>query len=373
MVVMALDHTRDYFHFGAIHGADPLDFATTTPAIFLTRWVTNFCAPVFSFLAGVGVFISASKGRPKGELSQFLVTRGLWLILLELTVVTWFGWNFAIDLKATFLGTLWALGTAMIFLAALIHLPLRAVAAVALTLIVGHNALDGVKPESWGAFAPLWMVLHTGGTFVVSPRLSIWAFYPLVPWLGVMAAGYVFGSLLAGDPAVRRRRVIRLGLALIAAFLVLRLSNFYGDPLAWKTQSTPLFTVLSVLNCQKYPPSLCYLLMTLGPALLLLAWFERGTPAWMRPLLVFGRVPMFFYLLHIPLIHAAAWVVERLRLGHAEWLIITSVPVPAPPEAGFGLPVVYLAWGVLVLSLYPACRWFADLKRRRRDVWLSYF
>lgn len=373
MVVMALDHTRDYFHFGAIHGTGPLDFATTTPALFLTRWITHFCAPVFSFLAGTGVFISASRGKSKRDLSWFLVTRGLWLILLELTVITWFGWNFVIDLKACFLGTLWALGTAMIFLAVLIHVPLWLATTVAVALITTHNAFDGIKPESWGAFATLWKVLHAGGTFDLGPKVSVLAFYPVLPWLGVMTAGYAFGSLLTGEPAVRRQRFLHLGLALISAFLVLRLSNLYGDPRPWKTQSTPVFTVLSVLNCEKYPPSLCYLLMTLGPALVLLSWFERGTPALLKPILVYGRVPMFYYLLHIPLIHAVAVIVERLRLGHAEWLFIGSEPVKPPPEAGFGLPVVYLVWIAIVVSLYPACRWFADLKRRRRDVWLSYF
>jgi len=372
MVVMALDHVRDYFHFGAIQGADPLDLATTTPWIFFTRWITNYCAPLFSFLAGTGTYFSVIRGKPKRELSWFLVTRGLWLIFLELTIFVWFGWKFAITPNDYILATLWALGWGMIVLAGLIHLPEWVVAAFGLALILGHNAFDGVKPADLGALAPLWVVVHTGGRLALGTNITVLAFYPLVPWVGVMAAGYSFGAIYRLEPMVRRRWLFRLGLALTIGFVALRYSNLYGNPSPWVAQRNPLFTVLSFLDCQKYPPSLCYLLMTVGPGLLLLAWFEGGTPALLRPFIVFGRVPMFYYLLHVPLIHGLSVLLNRIRFGGGDFNAIAPSG-PPPADAGVSLVATCVIWILIVAALYPACRWFADLKRRRREAWLTYF
>lgn len=372
IALMAIDHARVFLHTGFINGIDPLDFATTTPQLFLTRWITHYCAPVFSFLAGTAVWLSLRRGKSVREVSWFLLTRGGWLILLEMTVLNWFGWIFAIELSGTYLGTLFALGGAMVMLAALIHLPVRVVAGLALAILAGHNALDGIAPDSWGAGARWWQILHAGGWFEVGPGIRINAQYPLLPWVGVMTAGHAFGALVTGDPASRRRRFLTLGLAGVGGFVLLRASNLYGDPAPWSEQSTPLFTVLSFLNCTKYPPSLCFVLMTIGPALLLLARVGDAAPAWAQPLVTLGRVPMFFYLLHIPLLHAMAVGVEMLRFGRADWLFGAFPPTP-PAEAGFGLPVVYLAWLAAVLALYPACCWFEGVKRRHRDqAWLSY-
>ena len=370
MVVMAIDHTRDFFHFSAIQGLNPVDLAHTTPAIFFTRWITHYCAPIFSFLAGTGACFALARGKSQGDLAWFLFTRGLWLIFLELTLLTWFGWQFEVTPHSYTLATLWALGWAMIFLAAILRLPVRVIGWIGVTLIVVHNAFDHVQPESWGAWARLWQVLHAGGNFTVAGRFHFFAFYPLLPWLGVMAVGFAFGSIYQRDPAIRRRQLLTLGAGLITAFVLLRAFNLYGDPSPWSVQGRPLFTVMSFVNVTKYPPSLLYVLMTLGGACLLLAWFERGTPKLLRPLLVYGRVPMFYYLLHIPLIHGLAWIWAMAKFGRADFLIEGN---PAPATAGFGLVTVYAVWAAVVIGLYPACKWFAALKRRRHDAWLSYF
>jgi uncharacterized membrane protein len=261
----------------------------------------------------------------------------------------------------------------MITLAGLIHLPLRVIAIFGLTLILGHNALDGIKAESFGAWAPLWMMLHTGGEFTVAGKIHFRALYPLIPWLGVMAAGYSLGAIYQWEPARRRTWLLRLGAALIIGFVLLRFSNLYGNPLPWKAQENPVFTVLSFINCAKYPPSLLYLCMTLGPGMILLALFERGTPVWLKPALMFGRVPMFYYLLHIPLIHGPAILMNWYRFGGGNFASPKSPDAP-PPDAGVGLVWVYAVWLGVALALYPLCTWFADRKRRRRDLtWLSYF
>jgi uncharacterized membrane protein len=313
------------------------------------------------------------RGKSKRELSWFLVTRGAWLIFLELTLLMWFGWEFEITPTNYTLATLWALGWSMIALAGLIHLPLRFIALFGLTLILGHNALDGIKAESWGAWAPLWMILHAGGEFTVAGKIHCRAFYPLVPWIGVMAAGYSFGAIFQWEAERRRTWLFRLGTVLILGFVLLRFSNLYGNPSPWTVEKNGVFTLLSFINCAKYPPSLLYLCITLGPGMILLGLLERGTPAWLKPALVFGRVPMFYYLLHIPLIHGLAMLMNWYRFGGGNFASLKSADAP-PPDAGVSLMWVYAVWLGVVVGLYPLCRWFADYKRRHRDaVWLTYF
>ena len=376
MVLMALDHTRDFFHSHHLHGlGSPLDLKTTTMALFLTRWVTHFCAPVFIFLAGTGAFLSSTRGKTKRDLSWFLVTRGAWLVVLELTFIRWFGWNFSFESHVLYGAVIWAIGWSMIALAALVHLPLWATTTTGLAMIVGHNAFDSVTPQSWGSLDWLWRMLHVRGPIEFAPGYSLRISYPLVPWIGVMAAGYGFGRILLRPRAERRSVVLWLGIASTLTFVVLRYANVYGDARPWSVQNSAGFTILSFLNCGKYPPSLCYLLMTLGPALIALALLDRETPASLKPVLVFGRVPMFYYLIHLPLIHGLAVLVESVRFGSAPWLfgnMFGERPKPVA-EAGFNLLGVYLAWFVVILLLYPVCRWFDDLKRRRRHAWLSYF
>lgn len=261
----------------------------------------------------------------------------------------------------------------MILLAVLIHLPTWVSGVLGGVMIAGHNALDPISPASFGSWGWIWNLLHVPGIFTTSGGIRIFAFYPLIPWLGVMATGYAFGAVYALPPAERRAWLWRLGLGVTVAFIALRWLNVYGDPSPWSAQPRPGFTLLSFLNVGKYPPSLSYLLMTLGPGILILAAWDAGAPAWLNPLLAFGRVPFFYYILHIPLIHGLAYAMNYVQFGHAEFTAISLFLKP-PPGAGVSLPVVYLIWLGVVLALYPACRWFAALKRRRRDLaWLGYF
>jgi uncharacterized membrane protein len=368
MILMALDHVRDFF---GNSGLNPTDPATTTIPLFFTRWVTHFCAPVFFLLTGTGAYLSLRK-QSKRELSRFLFTRGLWLIFLELTVTRCLGWQFNFDYHVTMLIVLWALGWAMIVLSALVYLPAFLVTTFGVVMIATHNLLDSVDSSN-----PLWSILHSPNVIVNHPGLVVRVIYVLIPWVGVTAAGYGLGQIYSWPSARRRAFLLPLGAGLSATFVVLRGINVYGDPLRWSTQKSAAFTALSFLNTTKYPPSLLYLLMTLGPALLFLWAVDARTPRLLRPALTVGKVPMFYYLLHIPLIHMLAIVVCYVRYGQVHWMFesptLRQFPVTPPPGWGYSLPVVYLVWAAVVLTLYPGCRWFADLKRRRSDAWLSYF
>ncbi len=369
MVLMAIDHVRDFVGPG-IPGGGAMDVEASGPALFFTRWITHFCAPVFVLLAGTGAFLQAARGKGRGELSRFLLTRGLWLVLLELTVVR-FGWTFDPGYHMTPLQVIWAIGWSMVALAGLVHLPVRVVGGLGIAMIALHNALDGIAPERFGALAPLWAILHVASPLRFGPGHMAWIAYPLVPWIGVMASGYALGAFLGDDPALRKKRLLATGFALTAAFVALRALNVYGDPLPWTPKASALYTAFSFLNCTKYPPSLLYLLMTLGPALVALGLLEGRDFPGKRVTLVFGRAPLFYYLLHLPLAHLLGGALYMAKYGPAvlDW---DTGPMATPP-APFSLPVVYACTLLVVLILYPLCRWFGDLKRRRRDLtWLSY-
>jgi len=372
MVLMALDHVRDFFSNATF---SPLDLAQTTPALFLTRWITHICAPTFVLLAGMGAYLYGQRGRTRAELARFLLTRGLLLIVLEFTIMH-FGWFFSFDYHFLLAQVIWTLGWSMIALAGLIFLPIWMLAGIGALMIAGHNLLDGISAEQFGKLAWLWTILHQGGMLELAPGHMMLAFYPLVPWIGVMAVGYSLGPWLLRPPADRRRWFLRLGLGLTLGFLVLRWINLYGDPRPWEQQASGLFTFFSFLNTEKYPPSLLFLLMTLGPALLLLAAFDdlKADSALAQPLLSFGRVPLFFYALHLIVIHAAAVGFSYVRYGEAPWLFGTGWMFRAglPEGYGYGLPVVYAVWAVILILLYPVCRRFAKLKRERGWWWLSY-
>jgi uncharacterized membrane protein len=377
MVLMALDHTRDFVHADAFR-FDPTDLTRTHPALFFTRWITHFCAPVFIVLAGTSAYLQQARGVRRPELSRFLITRGAWLVVLEFTLVRcgmWFNFDYS------FLGlvqVIWVIGVSMIVLAGVIYLPGKGIVALAATMIVLHNAFDGVHVAGWegpgtpapGVMGKIWIVLHQSGEFFPvfgSSGPVVWLMYPLVPWIGVMALGYVAGSLYTLEAGDRVRALRRLGVAMIGAFVLLRLLNVYGDPVAWQRQDSWPWTMLAFINTTKYPASLLFLLMTLGPALVLLSLIDgrEWGPAG-RPFVLFGRVPLFYYLLQWPVIHILA-IMLAAGAGKDIGYLFRSPPeifTTAPPDAGFSLAMVYAAWLATLAVLYVLCRWFAGVKRR---------
>ena len=389
MVIMLLDHTRDFVHNESLV-FDPTDLTRTYPALFFTRWITHFCAPIFVFLAGTGAYLQLIRGKSKSELSGFLLKRGFWLIFLEFTVVRMAAY---LTLDYKFLGimqVIWALGWSMVVLSFLVRLRLKYIAAFGLSMIALHNLTDDITFPPWhgpgdvvpSAMGKLWMTLHQGGAFPVAgwPSPVIMMFYPLIPWIGVMAVGYCLGRVYEWPDEHRRRFLLRWGVSITVGFVLLRLADFYGDPIGWSLQKTSAMTVVSFLNTQKYPPSLLYLMMTLGPALVALSLWDRlnttESQASRRNVIVgglitFGRVPLFFYILQWIVAHTAGLLLN-LAAGNDISVFFTDIPPATPPKLGFDLWVVYVAWILGTLLLYPLCRWYAALKARRRDWWLSY-
>ncbi|MEP7336831.1 MAG: heparan-alpha-glucosaminide N-acetyltransferase domain-containing protein [Acidobacteriota bacterium] len=381
MVIMLLDHTREFVHREVLN-FDPSDLSKTNTLLFFTRWITHFCAPVFVFLAGTGAFLQGARGKSKAELSRFLITRGLWLILLEVTlirVIVWFNvdYHFALMLQV-----IWAIGVSMIVLAGLIHLSLRTVAIISIAMIALHNVLDliRVSPPAPGTAGPgflasIWMVLHQPGIIFFTPTIHGLVLYPLIPWIGVLAAGYCFGAVYHWEPERRQRFLLKLGGGMLIGFVVLRAINLYGDPSRWSVQKNSVFTLLSFLNVSKYPPSLLFLLLTLGVAILALPWFERMEQGRLsRVFITFGRVPLLFYVGQWITVHVLAMAAGYLAGQPIGWLFtgLLDRPGPNPGNLGFSLWVVYAFWFLGLLLLYPICLWFAEVKRRRKDWWLSY-
>ncbi len=373
MVIMALDHCRDFLHFDSINGNDPLDFETTTTGLFLTRWITHFCAPIFVFLAGTSIFF-VSKRRSLKAVSGFLITRGLWLIILEVTII-YYGWvgNFNFSFAGLFV--IWALGCGMLFMAGLVHLPKNILLGLGILLVFGHNLLDrfdGQVTENLGGF--LWSVLHVPHVFQFDSSHNLFIGYPLMPWIGIMILGYLFGQLYNADVTVAKRRktLIQLGLGSIGLFILLRSCNFYGDAHFWQTQSTGIFSILSFVDTTKYPPSLLYALMTIGPAFLFLAYSETWKNKFLDAITVFGRVPFFYYILHIYLIHAVALAVF-LASGYSLSNLDPTAIFGGFPK-GFGVPLwaVYIIWATVVATLYFPCRWYNNYKSSKGHWWLSY-
>ena len=373
MVLMAIDHVRV---FSGIPAGGP------SPGVFFTRWVTHFCAPAFVFLAGTSAFLY---GRRHGDLSRFLLTRGLWLVFLEFTVLR-FAWTFNLDLGHAMAGVIWAIGVSMILMAALVRLPVAAVGASGLLVVALHNVTDFVPGFVAAARASslswLWSILYlafwTGPFRIGSTGPEVIVLYSILPWVGVMAAGYAFGAVLERDPLSRRRLSVGLGLVATALFLMLRAFSRYGDPSPWPPplggrSEMPL--LLAFLDTTKYPASLDFLLMTLGPTLVALGLLEGARGAVARALATFGRVPFFFYALHLFLIHALALGVSVLLSGSVSPWLFRNHPMGAgrpPAKYTWSLPVLYATWGVAIALLYPACRWFGGLKARRSDRWLRF-
>jgi len=375
MVVMALDHARDFFTNVAF---EPETLAQTWPALFLTRWITHFCAPMFFLLAGTGAFLYGQR-HSRSDLTRFLWTRGLWLIFLEFTIVGT-AWSFQIPFG--FFGVIWALGVSMLLMAAIVHLPLGWIGGLSIGMIVLHDLLDRVRPAQFGAWAWLWSILHQRGGVLLPFGVHEFVLFPLIPLVGVMMAGYVLGQLYGMERTRGKKLLALLGIGMIAAFFLLRLTNLYGNPPAglggvsqgdFHLQATLAKTAILFLDVEKYPPSLQFLLMTLGPSFVLLAWLDREqVPREFRSLWIFGRVPMFFYILHLYVIHLLAVMVAAWRREPVGWLFHGAIFGDTPPGYGYNLPFVYLMWITAVVILYLPCRWFAELKKQRSDWWLSY-
>lgn len=385
MVIMALDHTRDFFHVSSF-AFDPTDPAKTTPMLFFTRWITHYCAPAFVFLAGTSIRISQEKKSLK-ELSRFLLTRGIWLVILEFTVVR-FSFFFNLYYDFTVVQVIYALGVSMILLAALIHLKMSTLLTIGIVITVGHDALAYFRIGPDNPFFGVATMIYQGGPMQVAPGKIFMVGYPFLPWLGIMLLGYAAGQwYLSGFERERRQRLLMIfGAGGTLAFIIVRALNFYGDPVPWQTQETGMRTFLSFLNCAKYPASLSYILMTLGPTLVTMALLEKVKLSQWKPLEVFGRVPMFYYIAHFYLVHVLAiatfLVVRHKGFADLNFHFSTGGSFFAPDGAGYfgGIPIgsgysllwVYVAWITVVLLCYPACVWYNRYKSNHRQWWLSY-
>jgi len=378
MVLMAIDHVRVY------SGIPP---GGPTPGVFFTRWITHFCAPAFIFLAGTSIYFY---GRKHADVSRYLLIRGAWLIFLEFTFLR-VAWTFNFDFRHyEMAGVIWVIGCCTILMSGLVKLPVAAVGTIGVLIIAAHNLMDShmgklLEGLDGNRLSGLWKIVYVG--FFAGPIRfgpdgpNLIVLYSIIPWIGVMAAGYAFGKILTLQPAQRKRLCLMIGLSAIGLFLVLRGFNLYGDPRPWHTAlqgqngAPPMAALLSFLNTTKYPASLCFLLMTLGPIITLFPFLESMQGSLARGITLFGRVPFFFYMLHIPLIHALALVVSKIRLGYISSWLFTNHPMgnPEPPDGYvWSLLLLYAVWGIAIVVLYFACRWFADLKARRTDWWLKY-
>ena len=376
MILMALDHVRDFFHFDSLIFS-PTDLARTTPALFGTRLITHLCAPTFIFLAGASAWFIARRRTVSGA-SVFLVTRGLWLVLLQMTLIR-FAWNFDPLFRYNSSNIISTIGFSMVALGALIHLPPRALLAVALALVLGHNALDRVSFSDGSAMDVAWSFLHVRKLYMLDATHSFLFLYPLVPWVGVMALGYLLGRLYDEDWSVERRRPVlaMLGAGSLAAFVLLRWVNIYGDPSPWAHQATPSLTAMSFLSLEKYPPSLDYLALTLGVALLVLAAVEGRSLERLRPVATFGKVALFYYVLHLFVIHLAASVaVARAGFPLRTMVFPGSQTTPSPllkGKFGFTLAETWAIWACIVFLLYPFCAAWNSFKARHKAAWwVSY-
>ncbi|OGU72954.1 MAG: hypothetical protein A2V93_05445 [Ignavibacteria bacterium RBG_16_34_14] len=369
MVLMALDHVRDYFTNVQFN---PLDLSQTTVQLFLTRWVTHFCAPVFVFLAGTGAFLSMGRGKSKHDVAKFLLSRGLWLVFLEFTLVR-IGWTFSLVDTILVAQVIWVIGMSMVFLSFLIYLPFKALATFSIVIILTHNLFDGVTPEQFGSFSWLWIVLHNFDQINLGSGYTLFMGYPLIPWIGVMAAGYCFGTLYNLETEKRKRILFWLGTGIIAGFVLLRLFDFYDDANKWTSQKNFIFTLLDFIDTTKYPPSLLFLLMTLGPSILFLFLLEKTKLITKSQsfFVVFGRVPLFYYLLHIPVIHLLAVLVANAT-GVNPGFMFGSYPFFWETDWGYSLFIIYLVWLVVVIGLYPLCHLYNNFKRKRKSKLLSY-
>ena len=374
MIIMALDHTREFFHSVALTD-NPLNLNTTTPVLFFTRWITHFCAPVFVFLSGTSAYLQSAR-KSKKELSIFLITRGLWLILAEITIVNLI-FSFDISFSAIALEVIWAIGISMMILGLVIWLPFEIILMLGLLIVLGHNVLDFYERKQTTPFGAGYNLVHRVGFHQLSDKHSLLILYPFLPWTGLMMLGYCLGKILRINNEVYRKKILVItGLSTIALFIVLRVINVYGDPFPWSKQPGGFRTLLSFINTTKYPPSLFFISMTIGPALLLLAWWDRIQNAFTRIVSVYGRVPFFYFLTHFFLIHLLSTIAFFMR-GHT---IAEDAADPTTPfikfireGEGVQLRFVFLIWIAVVIVLYPVCKWYDNYKTKHKEKkWLSY-
>ncbi|GGD11248.1 DUF1624 domain-containing protein [Hyunsoonleella pacifica] len=373
MLLMALDHTRDYFHYGSFF-SDPTNLDTTTTSLFFTRFITHYCAPVFIFLAGTSAFLYGTK-KSKSQLFKFLITRGFWLIFLSI-IVNNFIWKFDVTYGFIVLQVIWAIGLCMILLSFTIYLPIKAILAIGVLLVAGHNTLDGIVLKGSSFTSIIWYILHQSQFIMIDGRMFAFA-YPIIPWFGLISLGYCFGTLYKKDfnTDLRRKYLVRIGVSCIVLFFIFRCTNMYGDLVPWSAQDTTTKTILSFFNLTKYPPSLSYLLVTIGPALLFLVAIENVKNKVTNILLVFGRVPLFYYFLHIVVLHVLAIVGILIFGGDWENMILTNDVFRNAKllDYGYSLFVVYLVWIGVVTLLYFPSRTYMRYKVNNRDKWwLSY-
>ena len=374
MIIMALDHSRDYFHSAALVD-DPLNLATTSPFLFFTRWITHFCAPIFLFLSGTSAWLQSGR-KTKKELSQFLITRGLWLVLVDLTIIT-LGTTGDIYFSVFIIQTLWAIGISMAILGLMIWLPFYVILITGLVIVLGHNTLDFAEADHQGAFPFWWNLLHRQGELNLWSGHSLFIFYPFLSWSGLMMLGYCFGKIFTTYETVQRNKIlIRTGLGLLAFFAVLRFTNAYGDPLHWSGQRNALYTFLSFMNVQKYPPSLLYMCATIGPALIFLGLVNKTGGRLAKIFIVYGRVPMFYYIIHFYVL-CSINIVLYLSRGHTVAEGLKGAPgMPwkfVAPGEGYSLAVAYAIWISVVIALYPLCKWYDKYKSSHPEKkWLSY-
>ncbi len=381
MVIMALDHVRDFLYRADLTQAadaalDPTNMKTTYPALFFTRWITHFCAPVFIFLAGTSIYLMGQR-LTKNELSIFLLKRGMWLVVLEMTIVT-FGWTFNPLFNVIILQVIWAIGASMILFGLAVQLPYKAILGLGLFIVVGHNLLDfpSIGDTIKGSLVMEFLYSANFSFHAFAPNHFYIIVYSFLPWAGVMMLGYSLGKLFEDhvDAAYRRKTLVNLGLMITAAFVIIRFSNLYGDPLPWSSQPRgTVFTVLSFFNLNKYPPSLLFICMTLGPALLMLAWFDKIQNRFTSIINIYGRVPMLYYVLHFYFIHMIVVVVFFMQGFGAEDIVSPNNPFFFKPNAlGFNLLGVYIVWIFVVAVLFPLCKKFSAYKSSHRQWWLSY-
>lgn len=372
MILMALDHCRDFLHYGTTIGQSPLDFSTTTPFLFSTRWISHFCAPVFVFLSGTSIFLYSSKGRSKKQVAIFLFTRGLWLMLAEIFVIQPL-WDF--NLIIVFLQVIWAIGLSMVLLSFFQFLPYKVILIAGLMIVFGHNLLDNIVIDSPLLKSISWSIIHQRHDYPINDHLLFVVQYPFLPWFGLMLLGYSAGKLyLPGVQASFRKKILRAtGSTAILLFIFVRFINQYGDMHHWALQKTALFTIFDFVKTSKYPPSLLYILMTMGPALIVLSFVENMHDGISRKIVVFGKVPFFYYVLHVFLIHSIAWV-AFFATGHS-WNDLDFIHFregSLPYGSGYPLWFVYAVWIAVIIILYFPCRWYSMYKASHKERWLSY-